>query len=79
MRKNNLKNSIQDKVQKTKATKRFHILFTEEEWELIQNESQKQKITVAELIRKAIFSEMRKVSTLEKIQALEKLTKISQV
>lgn len=77
MHKNNLKNTTPSKIQKTRAKKRFHILFTEEEWEIIQKESLKQGISIAELIRKAIFSDLKKVTTLEKIQALENLTQIS--
>lgn len=77
MRKDNSKNISPTRVQKTKSMKRFHILFTEEEWDIIQKESQERGITVSELIRKSIFSEIKKVTNMEKILALNKLTEIS--
>lgn len=77
MQKNNSKNSI-PKLPKTKNSKRFHILFTEEEWQRVQEEAQKRGVSVAELIRKSIFSEIQKVNSLERVQALKNLVSLNQ-
>ena len=59
-----------------RATKRFQILFTEEEWELIQRESQKRKLSASEFIRKGIFAETQKANSLQKIQSIKNLIQI---
>lgn len=64
------------KISKPKATRRFQILLKEEEWEILQRESQKRGLSASEFIRKGIFAETLKVNSLQRIQALKNLSEI---
>lgn len=60
----------------SKSIKRFHIILTQEEWEVLQRESKKRGLSASEFIRKGIVAETQKVNSLQKIQALINLTEI---
>jgi hypothetical protein len=59
-----------------KIDKRFQLLLTQEEWDLLKRESEKRGISASELIRKGLQSEISKHTSIERIQAIRNLIKI---
>lgn len=59
-----------------KIDHRFQLLLTEEEMNLLKEESAKRKISASELIRKGIHSELSKKTSLDRIQAIRNFIKI---
>ncbi len=59
-----------------KMTQRFQLLLTEEEFQLLKQESLKRGVSVSELIRKGIHCELTKKTSLQKIQSIRNFIKI---
>lgn len=56
--------------------KRFQLLLTEREFELLKKESKKRNISSGELIRESINKELAQKTNLEQIQSIQELSKI---
>ncbi len=59
-----------------KTDKRFQLLLSEDELELLKQESLKRGISAGELLRLSLQNEVLKKTNLEKINHLKKLTEI---
>lgn len=59
-----------------KNDKRFQLLLSSEELELLKEESLKRGISAGELLRLSLENEVQKKSSLEKMQYLKNLTEI---
>jgi predicted DNA binding CopG/RHH family protein len=59
-----------------KTDKRFQLLLSEEELDLLKQESLKRGISAGELLRLSLHNEVLKKSNLEKLNYLKKLTEI---
>jgi len=58
---------------KNKSEKRFQLLLTEEEFQVLKVESEKREISASELIRRSLDAEIHQKSDLERINAFKRL------
>lgn len=64
-------------TKKQKIEKRFQLLLSDSEWDDLKSESEKRGITASEILRMGLRNEISKKSSLERLNALRELAKIT--